>query len=151
MPERDDLPEGFKMTEFGPLPESWQAVELGRIAVQSFGGGTPSTKESGFWNGPIPWTTTAVIEENDIYLKTFQRGITDKGLQQSSTRLAPKGSVLIGTRVGVGKAVVTTFDVAINQDLTVIVLQPNALPEFVVLALKSPSLQQLIADRKRGT
>jgi type I restriction enzyme S subunit len=151
MPKQEELPEGFKVTELGPLPEHWQAVELGRIATQSFGGGTPSTKESGFWDGPIPWTTTAVIGEGDVYLKTFQRGITDKGLQQSSTRLAPKGSVLIGTRVGVGKSVVTTFDVAINQDLTVIILQPNALPEFVVLALKTPTLQQLIADRKRGT
>ena len=26
-----DLPEGFKMTELGPLPEDWKVVKLGEV------------------------------------------------------------------------------------------------------------------------
>ena len=28
-----DLPEGFKTTELGPLPEGWQVVRLGEVYV----------------------------------------------------------------------------------------------------------------------
>jgi len=27
----DALPDGFKMTELGPLPEEWQVVRLGEV------------------------------------------------------------------------------------------------------------------------
>jgi len=27
-----DLPEGFKMTELGPLPEEWEVIRLGDVA-----------------------------------------------------------------------------------------------------------------------
>jgi type I restriction enzyme, S subunit len=140
--KNNDLQEGLKMIELGPLPEEWEVVRLGEVAARAFGGGTPSTKEADFWDGPIPWTTTAVIGEDDIYLKKFQRGITEKGVQHSSTQVAHKGSVLIGTRVGVGKAVVASFDVAINQDITAIVPSARIVLEFLVLYLKNSAAQR---------
>ena len=96
------------------FPEGWIVKPLQELTHCSFGGGTPSTTNPCFWNGPIPWITTAIINSEDVFLKRFQRGITQKALDCTSTQLAPKGSVLIGTRVGVGKVAVTTFDVAIN-------------------------------------
>ena len=96
----------------------WTVVQLGDLVRRVAGGGTPSTKVASYWDGPIPWTTSAVIGQDDVYLTCYQRGITGNGIRASSTNVAPKGSVLLGTRVGVGKAVVTTFDVAIRQDLT---------------------------------
>jgi type I restriction enzyme, S subunit len=147
----NDLSNGFKETELGPLPGEWEVVRLGEVATRAFGGGTPSTKKADFWDGPIPWTTTAVIGEDDIYLKKFQRGITEKAVQHSSTRVAHKGSILIGTRVGVGKAVVASFDVAINQDITAIVLSARIVPEFLVLYLKNLVAQRWFIESKRGT
>jgi len=139
------------VTEAGSLPDGWDVRTLGEIVVRSFGGGTPSTSRPEFWDGPIPWTTSAIIGEDDTYLTRFQRTITTKGLDQSAAQVAPKGAVLIGTRVGVGKGVVTTFDVAINQDLTALVPLPTVLPEFIVMALKVPSVQAWFRNNKRGT
>src|SRR5215210_835943 len=103
----EDLLVNLETSVVGPLPEGWRAARLQNVATKVFGGGTPSTKKAEFWDGSIPWTTTAVIGEDDIYLNRFQRGITEEGLHNSSTHLAPENSVLVGTRVGVGKAVVT--------------------------------------------
>jgi type I restriction enzyme S subunit len=139
----------LKETEIGPVPEEWEVLRLGEVALQAFGGGTPSTNNSLFWGGPIPWTTSAIIGEDDVELRNFQRTISEKGLKRSS--LAPKGSLLIGTRVGVGKAVVAAFDIAINQDLTAVVLHNKANPYYVALLLKDYRYQVWFTGRTRGT
>lgn len=139
------------LSEADFLPEEWRIARLGDLAIRTFGGGTPSTKKPEFWDGSIPWTTTKVIGAEDTYLGRFQRGITQEGLKGSSAQIAPKNSVLIGTRVGVGKAVVTPFDVAVNQDITVFVPNPDVIPEFLTLLLKVPSLQRWFSENKRGT
>ncbi len=143
--------DGFNVFDAIELPADWSMEKLGDIAVRVTGGGTPSTKVSQYWDGEIPWTTSAVIREEDIYLTKYQRCITPKGLEESSTQLIPKGSVLIGTRVGVGKSAVTTCDIAISQDLTALVPQPRVSAEFIALALKCAPLASWFEENKRGT
>ncbi|MDR0892555.1 MAG: hypothetical protein LBN24_08060 [Mediterranea sp.] len=33
----------------------WEEKELGELAGQTYGGGTPSTSISKYWTGNIPW------------------------------------------------------------------------------------------------
>ncbi len=141
----------LKETDVGKLPVHWSLVHLRDLTLRAFGGGTPSTKKPEYWDGPIPWTTTAIIKEEDIYLTKYQRGITEMGLEHSSTKIAQKGTLLVGTRVGVGKAVVATFDIAINQDLTAIKLNTDlANPEFISNLFKTQLIQQWFVSNKRG-
>jgi type I restriction enzyme S subunit len=141
----------LKETDVGKLPVHWSLVHLRDLTLRAFGGGTPSTKKPEYWDGPIPWTTTAIIKEEDIYLTKYQRGITEMGLEHSSTKIAQKGTLLVGTRVGVGKAVVATFDIAINQDLTAIKLNSDlANPEFISNLFKTQLIQQWFVSNKRG-
>ena len=146
----EDLPDGFQMTDLGPLPKEWRVVRLGEVVTRAFGGGTPSTSNPDFWGGTIPWTTSAVIQNDDVELCAFQRRITEEGLRNSSTSLAPKGSLLVGTRVGVGKAAVATFDVAISQDLTALILDQHVDAYFVAYLLKSRWYQSWFENNKRG-
>ncbi|MDQ7082656.1 MAG: hypothetical protein Q9N34_06670 [Aquificota bacterium] len=37
----DILPEGYRMTELGPLPEEWRVVKLGEVAAVKSGGPAP--------------------------------------------------------------------------------------------------------------
>lgn len=59
--------------------------------------------------------------------------------------------MIVGTRVGVGKAAVATFDIAISQDLTALVLTEDISPLFLAYLFKSDSLKEEIAGRTRGT
>ncbi len=142
----------LKETEIGPVPEHWNVVNIGYVTTASYSGGTPSTKESTYWGGSIPWTTTALMGEEEIYLTTYQRLITERALNETSTRLAPKGSMLLGTRVGVGKAVIATFDIAVNQDITVLRLDTQKVsPQFLAYGFKTDIVRESLRGKVRGT
>lgn len=125
---------------------------LSDVVIEFISGGTPSTKDPSLWDGNIPWTTSATIDVGDIYLSRAQRNISTKALVNSATNLVPCGSLLVGTRVGVGKAVVNDLDIAISQDLTGIRLDPTkADSAFVAYQFKTTRIQDHLAARARGT
>ena len=133
------------------VPQTWRITNLGKIANEFISGGTPSTKEGKFWDGDIPWTTSAPISDTDIFIDCGQRFITLEGLENSASHLVPKGNLLVGTRVGVGKAVVNLIDIAISQDLTGIVLNSSATPAFIAYQFKTQRVTSFFFGRKRGT
>lgn len=108
-------------TEYVVVPRDWQTVQLSDISEDFLGGGTPSTANERYWNGKIPWMTSAHISSKII--TTGQRYITDEGLNNSSTNLVPKNNILVATRVGIGKVAINGVDMAISQDLTGIILK----------------------------
>lgn len=127
-------------------------VPFGNLVQALLGGGTPSTKESSFWDGKIPWTTSAPISQDATELQTPQRFITEAGLEHSSSHLVPRDSLIVGTRVGVGKAVVNTIDIAISQDLTGVVVRHDLVDvHYLALFFKTHSTQNFFEARKRGT
>ncbi|MBD3328862.1 restriction endonuclease subunit S [Candidatus Peregrinibacteria bacterium] len=96
------------------LPEGWEWKKLGEVC-EVIGGGTPSKKVKDFYIGNIPWATVRDMQ-GEIVKKTKYR-ITEEAVKKSSTNIIPKGSVIIATRVGLGKVCLTNEDTAINQDL----------------------------------
>lgn len=81
------------------------------------GGGTPSKKVPFYWNGSIKWASVKDISNTDKYLNTTEDKITEDGLSASSSNLVSNGSLIVGMRMSVGKFVLPTGPVAINQDL----------------------------------
>ena len=140
------------ITESKSIPNNWETACLADFAIEFISGGTPSTKESDFWDGEIPWTTSAPISEQDVLLCKAQRFITQRGLKSSASNIVPKGNLIVGTRVGVGKAVTNTIDMAISQDLTGVVLNYEKVqPEYISYYFKTQAVQQFFNGRKRGT
>jgi type I restriction enzyme S subunit len=97
------------------VPEGWAAHELGDLAQKIEGGGTPSRSEPKYWNGDIPWAT--VKDLRGVSLGTTEEFITSQGLENSSSKLVPAKTMIIASRMAVGKAVHFNQSVAINQDL----------------------------------
>lgn len=113
----------LKALNVGSIPNAWDVVRLGEIANEFIGGGTPSTANPDYWNGNIAWMTSAHIDGKLVV--SGQRYITEKGLNESSTHLIPKGNLLVSTRVGIGKAAINLIDIAISQDLTGVILKKD--------------------------
>jgi type I restriction enzyme S subunit len=134
------------------LPNHWRQIELVQVTKEFISGGTPSTQRPELWDGSIPWTTSAPISEKAVWLEIPQRFISEQGLQESASHLVPANSLLVATRVGVGKAVVTPFDIAISQDLTGVILNlEQAQPEYIAYQFKSERIQNILDGSKRGT
>ncbi|WP_107874545.1 restriction endonuclease subunit S [Neisseria weaveri] len=123
------------------IPENWVWVRLGEIG-QIIGGGTPKTTHSEYWNdGSIPWITPADMRSlTSRYIEKGARNITQKGLESSSARLLPKGSVLFSSRAPIGYVAIAKAEMATNQGFKSIVPFQEAMNEYlyyVLLAFKS--------------
>ena len=144
--------ERFKKTEFGEIPEEWRVVKLKNIAKEFISGGTPFTKNPEYWNGNIPWIRSVHLTNYYIDESSIEQYITEKGLKNSSAKIVPKRNVIVATRVGIGKSAVNLIDVAINQDLTGIILDKSQVdPFFLVWYLQMPKILRLFESFSRGT
>jgi type I restriction enzyme S subunit len=97
------------------VPEDINPTSLGEVLQTIEGGGTPSRNNPLFWGDEIPWAT--VKDLKGVRLTQTEESITRIGLNSSSSRIVAKGTVIIATRMAVGKAVTFDRDVSINQDL----------------------------------
>ena len=84
-------------------------------------GGTPSTKHADYYNGTIPWISTVSLGPNYIDGTTAKAFITQEAVNNSSTKIIPSGSILFGTRVGVGKSSINQVEMCTNQDIVAII------------------------------
>lgn len=92
-------------------------AKLGAL-VSIKGGGTPDRSNPEYWGGDVPWVT--VKDFKSLSLSGAAEHITQKGLAESASNLIPAGSIIVPTRMAVGKAAINEVDVAINQDLKAI-------------------------------
>ena len=84
-------------------------------------GGTPSTKHAEYYNGTIPWISTVSLGPNYIDGTTAKAFITQEAVDNSATKIIPSGSILFGTRVGVGKSSINQVEMCTNQDIVAII------------------------------
>ena len=100
---------------------TWPMVRLQDVCERILSGGTPSTKQDEYWDGDIPWITSADI--TDIKTAKPRRFITREAIRESATNLIPKGNVIVVTRVGLGKLFTNYFDLCISQDSQGLILK----------------------------
>ena len=101
-------------------PKKWPSRRMGDI-FKITSGGTPSTQEDSYWlNGTISWIGSNLCQ-NIILNKNDGRFITEKGLNNSSAKILPVGTVLIAL-VGatIGKTALLNFSTTTNQNVAAI-------------------------------
>lgn len=92
------------------------SIKLGEICnFQS--GGTPSKNNSEFFDGTIPWVTTTALNGSKIDERNAATWITEKAIKESAAKIVPANSIMVGTRVGVGKVAVNTVEMSTSQDI----------------------------------
>jgi type I restriction enzyme S subunit len=110
------------------LPPNWIWTRVEEI-YDVIGGGTPSTSVEEYWNGNIPWITSADIHG----LKDIQprRSITEEGLENSATNLVPAGSIIVVTRVSLGKVGLVEEPLCFSQDSQALIYNHDCIcPEY---------------------
>ena len=125
----DNVMAGYKDSPLGKIPVEWEVVKLGKLLSKIVGGGTPSRDNPDYWNGEIPWATVKDLKDN--VLDKVEEYITEKGLEESSANFIEKCTLIIATRMALGKAVIFKMGVAINQDLKAIYPKKNLLTDFL--------------------
>jgi len=105
----------WRETELGLIPMDWDVKTIGEIG-KVVGGGTPNTKEYKYWDGDISWITPKDLSGfNERYIYKGERSITKEGLENSSSKLLPKGTVLFSSRAPIGYVAIAGKELATNQ------------------------------------
>ncbi len=79
------------------------------------GGGTPKTSEPTYWGGNIPWLSVKDFGNDEKYVHTTEKTITEAGLNNSSTKLLHKGDIIISARGTIGAIAMLAAEMAFNQ------------------------------------
>lgn len=131
------LPRGYKGNEYRidydqyDLPDSWALSVVDKIGVVQIGG-TPSRSEPSYWNGEINWVSSGEVDNTRI--KGTNETITKLGLDNSSVKVLPKGTVLIAM-IGEGKtrgqSSILDIEACTNQNVAAIVTNEHFDSEFL--------------------
>lgn len=105
------------------IDPSWEMVKLGDVCdIKS--GGTPDRANGNYWGGNIPYVKTGLINFNTI--QETDEFITEDGLNNSSAKIIPKGSVLMamyGQGVTRGRVAILNINAAINQAVSAMLIK----------------------------
>lgn len=97
-------------------PEEWERGKLLDHA-KLISGGTPKTDIAEYWNGPISWASAKDVSQcSDLFLVDTERTITQRGLDESATRIVPATSTVVVARgATTGRYCILGRDMAMNQ------------------------------------
>ncbi|EGI42661.1 putative toxin-antitoxin system, toxin component [Escherichia coli TA280] len=91
---RSLFPSEFEETELGWVPKGWESETFDSFCDLIQSGGTPSRKETSFWDGgTIKWLSSGEVK-GKIILDTKEK-ITDIGLLNSSSKLWEKYTTVV--------------------------------------------------------
>lgn len=108
----------------GDIPKGWDVTTVAE-SFEISGGGTPSRKESSYWDdGTVQWFAPSdLTAAGTMFMDDSPERITELGLAESSARLFPAFSVMMTSRATIGAIAINTHEACTNQGF--ITCSPN--------------------------
>lgn len=113
----DEVMEGYKETELGVLPQDWELVRLGEVALVTAGGSAPQGDH--FFGGKNPFIRVQHIDEVISRVSGWNL-ITDEAVAKYSLRLFPRGTIIFpksGASIRLEKRAILPVDAYIVSHL----------------------------------
>ena len=114
---------------FKQYDDKWTICNLSDIA-SVVGGGTPDTTDPLLWNGNVQWFTPTEVGHSK-YVSKSVRTISQLGLQKSSAKVLPKGSILLSSRATVGECSIVKNECTTNQGFQSLIPRKGINNEFL--------------------
>ena len=132
------------------MRKGWTDTTLDEVAIV-VNGSTPSTKESEYWGGDIPWITTTELTACDGgFVSSSIRKITSAAIKSGGARVVRSGTTLLGTTATIGTAALTLVDTSFNQQISgLLPKSEKVLDEFIFLWARGNRIQ--LDDLSAGT
>lgn len=119
------------------VPANWCWTKLACI-TDIVSGGTPPSKVSDYYEGgSIPWLTPADLSNyKNVYISRGLRNITYLGLENSSAKLLPTGTVCLSSRAPIGYVVIASNELSTNQGFKNFLPSKAFIPKYLYWYLK---------------
>jgi type I restriction enzyme S subunit len=130
-----------------PLLPGWATTKLSDILLAIIGGGTPSRKVPDYFTGTIPWFT--VKDMKSLHPRDAKEHISEVAVRDSATNVISPNTLIVATRIALGKAIKPTVACAINQDLKALIVEHSIDSDFLLYWIISNA--KVIQDLGSGT
>lgn len=116
------------------VPEGWEVKKIKEISVTGSGGTPLSTKREYYKNGNIPWINSG--EVNAPFIIEAKKFISEEGLNNSSAKLFPKGTILMAMYgATAGQVSLSDIEACTNQAVCFIIPKEKKFIEYIKFAL----------------
>ncbi|MFZ3288019.1 MAG: restriction endonuclease subunit S [Telluria sp.] len=129
------------------LPLGWTKTELGEALISIIGGGTPSRRLPSYFEGDIPWFT--VKDMKTAKPQDAEEHISAAAVAASATNIVPANTLIVATRIALGKAIKPTVACAINQDLKALIVGTGIDANFLLYWIEAN--ERIIQELGSGT
>lgn len=131
------MSEGYKVTEVGDIPETWEAVRLKEVG-EIITGNTPPTSQRQYYDEGTEgylWASPADLGKGK-FIKSTIKTLTKAGFEQ--TRSIPEQAILV-TCIGstIGKIGMSEFQMSSNQQINSLVCKDKSDPNYYYYVLES--------------
>ena len=133
---------------FNYMPSNWEVKKMPSVVKWSSGGTPKATEKQYYENGSIPWLVIGDL--NDGIVTKSESKITKLGLENSSAKMIPKGTLLVAMYGSIGKLGITGIECCTNQAIAYAKELYGVTTEYLYyyMAMMKPNL---ISKGKGGT
>ena len=115
-------------------------------------GGTPSRGTPAYFNGNVPWITTVALNGDVIDGNQAIEWISDEAIAKSAAKIVPPHSVMVGTRVGIGKVAINSVPMSTSQDIiSLIGIDENKWDKKFICHLITANKEHLTSQARGAT
>ncbi len=129
MNKNQHIPQGYKSSPLGIIPEDWEVKRLGEIS-KLYSGGTTKSGNPLYYNGTIPFIRSGEISQNKTELF-----LTQNGIDNSSAKYVEKSDILYALYgANSGQCALSKINGVINQ--AILCIRPKADRYYVMAFLQ---------------
>ena len=110
--------------------DEWETIRLGDWTTMN-SGGTPTSSVPEYYNGYIPFLSISDITEAGKYINKTEKTITEKGLNNSSARMFPAGTIMYAMYASLGKCSIANIELSCSQAILGITPKCRITPEYL--------------------
>ncbi len=129
---------------------NYKLKKLSEVTISIKAGGTPSRQEKDYWiDGNIPWLKISDLK--DTYTNKTDEKITNAGLENSSAKIFPKGTIVYSIFATLGAISILNIDASSNQAIAGIIPDNSIIDtKYLYYCLKSEK-KKIVAKKSHAT
>ncbi len=149
--EKLNQQKSYLLKKLFKLKTNWTFSFLGDSVDVLTSGGTPSTKKTEYFDGDIVWVSIDDISQSGKYISKSNRTLSECGLQNSSAKLFPKGTLLYAMYASIGKCAIADTECATSQAILGIVPKENCFDNQYLYYYLCSIQDKISAQGQQGT
>lgn len=118
------------------IPINWNVKKLSEIESNIITGKTPSTKNTAYFNGDIPFITIDDIRKGE-YIFNTERTLSKEGADSQKNKYIPKDSICVSCIATVGEIGLSTTESQTNQQINSIICEKEFNKYYLLNYLKN--------------